>query len=229
MDPRPLSVFGTYVAFRLPHATPDGDADFARPYTSRAQSQIAEDIVALPSGGVFGEAVLGQAIAAEKIDLTRFWNWQDSPIPILPPSMQPVGLESRARDVQFSPVAFDASLARIIERALPEGIEAGPIVEEVSEGLRGTTGAGGLDALLAAQVAAARAGAAAAGDRSVQTQKNLQDFTVGMANSELAKAAATALAPNAGDSATVLGGVLGAAKSAGNGAAAPAKTTADAG
>lgn len=33
----------------------------------------------LPTRGVLGEAVLGHCAAAEKIDLTRFWNWQDSP------------------------------------------------------------------------------------------------------------------------------------------------------
>lgn len=32
----------------------------------------------LPTRGVLGEAVLGHCAAAEKIDLTRFWNWQDS-------------------------------------------------------------------------------------------------------------------------------------------------------
>jgi len=37
--------------------------------------------VVLPTRGVLGEAVLGQCASAEKIDLTRFWNWQDSPIP----------------------------------------------------------------------------------------------------------------------------------------------------
>jgi hypothetical protein len=37
--------------------------------------------VALPTHGVLGEAVLGHCPSAEKIDLTRFWNWQDSPIP----------------------------------------------------------------------------------------------------------------------------------------------------
>lgn len=37
--------------------------------------------IALPTHGVLGEAVLGHCPAAEKIDLTRFWNWQDSPIP----------------------------------------------------------------------------------------------------------------------------------------------------
>ena len=36
--------------------------------------------VALPTRGVLGEAVLGNCPSAEKIDLTRFWNWKDSPL-----------------------------------------------------------------------------------------------------------------------------------------------------
>ncbi|KAI4164971.1 MAG: hypothetical protein LQ342_001247 [Letrouitia transgressa] len=44
----------------------------------------SEDLVPLPSGGTFAEAVLGRYNCAEKLDLTRFWNWQDSPIPLLP-------------------------------------------------------------------------------------------------------------------------------------------------
>jgi hypothetical protein len=35
--------------------------------------------VTLPARGSLGEAVLGDCDACEKIDLTRFWNWQDSP------------------------------------------------------------------------------------------------------------------------------------------------------
>lgn len=35
--------------------------------------------IALATKGVLGEAVLGHCPSAEKIDLTRFWNWQDSP------------------------------------------------------------------------------------------------------------------------------------------------------
>jgi len=33
----------------------------------------------LPTQGMLGEAILGHCNACEKIDLTRFWNWQDSP------------------------------------------------------------------------------------------------------------------------------------------------------
>ena len=35
--------------------------------------------VSLPTHGVLGEAMLGHCSSGEKIDLTRFWNWQDSP------------------------------------------------------------------------------------------------------------------------------------------------------
>jgi len=53
-------------------------------------------LVALPTRGVLGEAVLGHCVSAEKIDLTRFWNWSDSPgdaapeiSPVTLPTTQP--------------------------------------------------------------------------------------------------------------------------------------------
>ncbi len=50
--------------------------------------------IALPTHGVLGEAVLGRCSSAEKIDLTRFWNWQDSPAdsaPAISPVTLPTG------------------------------------------------------------------------------------------------------------------------------------------
>lgn len=35
--------------------------------------------ITLPTHGMLGEAVLGTCTSCEKIDITRFWNWQDSP------------------------------------------------------------------------------------------------------------------------------------------------------
>lgn len=40
--------------------------------------------VALPAGGIVGEAVLGGSNTSEVIDITRFWNWGDSPIDSAP-------------------------------------------------------------------------------------------------------------------------------------------------
>jgi hypothetical protein len=212
MDPRPLAAHGNYLAFRLPHATPGGDAAFANRYTQQPDdNEIPEDFIALPSGGVFGEAVLGQSVAAEKIDLTRFWNWQESPIPILPPAMQPLDLASRARGMDFSRVDLDEAVARLLDVEMPDGVDLDAITARVTANLRDMSGRGELAALRGAQIGAARDGAATAGAQAVETGKNIQDFAVGLANSELVKAAAQAMAARKAGaaSATVLGGVLG--------------------
>jgi hypothetical protein len=59
----------------------------------RQSFQPPRSSITLPARGTLGEAILGSCNSAEKIDLTRFWNWQDSPIPqadpIPPSSLQP--------------------------------------------------------------------------------------------------------------------------------------------
>jgi hypothetical protein len=57
-------------------AVQDALTEFHREGFSPPESRFT-----LPTRGLLGEAVLGQCAAAEKIDLTRFWNWQDSPAP----------------------------------------------------------------------------------------------------------------------------------------------------
>jgi hypothetical protein len=57
----------------------------------QATFQPPQSTIALPTQGVLGEAVLGQCPSAEKIDLTRFWNWQDSPSDSAP-AISPVTL-----------------------------------------------------------------------------------------------------------------------------------------
>lgn len=42
--------------------------------------RVPTTVISLPTDGMVGEAVLGETNVSEKIDLTRFWNWQDSPI-----------------------------------------------------------------------------------------------------------------------------------------------------
>ena len=46
--------------------------------------------VFLPTAGVFGEAILGVSNGSEFINLKRFYNWQDSPIPNMAPNILPV-------------------------------------------------------------------------------------------------------------------------------------------
>jgi len=87
IDPTPIAVEGHYLAFRwgFPE-TADGQAQ-AQAFTDRYLEDYDEPIIetkVLPTGGVFAEAVLGQANAAEKLDITRFWDWDENTIPILP-------------------------------------------------------------------------------------------------------------------------------------------------
>ena len=49
--------------------------------------------IMLPTRGVLGEAMLGHCASGEKIDLTRFWNWQDSPADAAP-AIAPVSVPS---------------------------------------------------------------------------------------------------------------------------------------
>lgn len=55
-------------------------------------------VVSLPTQGVLGEGVLGHCPSAEKIDLTRFWNWQDSPSDNAP-TISPVTLPTTSPSI----------------------------------------------------------------------------------------------------------------------------------
>ena len=77
------------LAPKLGRADGDGDDEGEPLTTGRVQEALTafhrsafsppQSHVALPTRGVLGEAVLGHCPSAERIDLTRFWNWQDSP------------------------------------------------------------------------------------------------------------------------------------------------------
>lgn len=52
--------------------------------------------ITLPTRGMLGEGVLGSCNSCEKIDLTRFWNWQDSPIQEKADAIKPVDFKGQA-------------------------------------------------------------------------------------------------------------------------------------
>ena len=58
--------------------------------------------ISLPTPGVYAEAVPGSCNACERIDDTRFWRWEDAPIPDLPVSIDPIGLGTPADDAAFA-------------------------------------------------------------------------------------------------------------------------------
>lgn len=134
VDPRPIAVTGNYLAFRWTYRTEAERADFLRRAELKENDWAhgQETVVALPSQGVFAEAVLGRSNAAEKLDISRFWDWQDSPIPILPPDIAAVSLASRARDLDLKPGQMASTAAAL---AAAEELPAPAALQGVVQGL----------------------------------------------------------------------------------------------
>lgn len=242
VDPEPVGVFGNYVAFRW-HFDDDAEATgFVSEFVRDENEPIVARVV-LPSEGVFAEAVLGQSNAAEKIDVTRFWDWNASPIPILPPGIAPVDAGSRARDIAMPDGKLEASIAALPAlQALP-GSDLGAILSAVQSGsmFRNMSGLEGTVSLAATLAENSSRGAAEAGKTALEAQKAYSDAMVSLANSEAGKAAmqlAMTAVPG-GKAATVLGGLMNAGSSVaggtaggaggGNGAAAPSGTSGSSG
>lgn len=219
INPTPVGYFGNYVAFtwEFPATNKKQSDDFTKQYATRINTSTR---IALPTEGVFGEAVLGQANSAEKIDITRFWNWQDSPIPILPPSLGPVRTDSRAGNVVVpsAPLDFGPTIVKLRELGVPADIDDSALTAALQSSGAGSNAQA---ALIAAAVTAgvtasnnAADGAGRAGQRTIDAMKNAQDFTVGLANSEVGKIAATAIAGSATGGASTVGGLINAATKA---------------
>ncbi|MFC7788092.1 hypothetical protein ACU045_03830 [Microbacterium sp. MAHUQ-60] len=110
VEPNPIAVSGNYLVLRAP--AEDGDASGLAQFASWGAllrdrgidfGTESTRLVPIPTAGVFAEAVLGRSNSAEKLDITRFWNWQDSPIPLQPPEISPVATGSRGTTDDLKP------------------------------------------------------------------------------------------------------------------------------
>lgn len=115
VENRPLEVIGDYVAY--PSSSPAWDAviEGSPRRAGLADPLPDERLVTLPTRGVFAEAKLGHCNASELIDNTRFWDWQQSPVPHLAPeiaAVQPVTPQPQQQSLQTTP--FPQSLVNIV-------------------------------------------------------------------------------------------------------------------
>ena len=137
---------------------------------------IKQDIVPLGTGGVFAEAVLGRSNAAEKLDITRFWDWQDSPIPLQPTEIaaDPDRLSGDQRGHLARPAVephhqhHEPDIAPVPSGPPPslQAIQNGSMFRDMS-GLQATIG------LVQASIAQTMAGASAAGQQAGENMNNL--------------------------------------------------------
>ncbi|ORY11718.1 hypothetical protein BCR34DRAFT_601160 [Clohesyomyces aquaticus] len=176
------------------------------------------DIVPLGTGGVFAEAILGRANCAEKLDVTRFWNWQESPIPLQPTEIAAIQTNSRATTQDLQPGQLsNALVAQQAPSNLPDPVGTAALLSALQNGnmfrdQSGLAATVGLTqaALQATQQGAATAGAQAASGLQSQLQATTerQRIAAGLM-SDLAKVAADIYTGGLAGVAGGLGGLSG--------------------
>lgn len=127
IDPKPVTLAANYLGFRLHGLETD---EWWETFLQDKQLIIGtkrEDLVPMPTGGVFAEAVLGRFNSAEKLDITRFWNWQDSPIPFSAPEIAAITTGSRAQPEPITPGQLSSPVVNIVNPPAipdPQGLSA---------------------------------------------------------------------------------------------------------
>jgi hypothetical protein len=140
IDPQPVTTAGNYLVFKT-HVNPDADTEEGAAWKQWLDEHgvsfkdVKEDLVPLPSGGVFAEAVLGRYNGAEKLDITRFWNWQDSPIPLVAPEIAPLQLGSRGTEEDLKAQPFSQPLINIVNpTSLPDPVGMAGVLQAIQNG-----------------------------------------------------------------------------------------------
>ncbi len=111
ITPTPLKVVGNYLVYKF---TYEKDAEWQKWLRDNFnRSSVVADTVAVPTGGVFAEGVLGRFNAAEKLDLTRFSNWKDSEPPVKPPTINALKFTEPAPATVPPQATFSAPLVNI--------------------------------------------------------------------------------------------------------------------
>jgi hypothetical protein len=200
IDPNPVMVASNYLVFRMPSfisavGIEDNESNLEDESHQKWRSWLkerglilgantaAEQLTPIPTGGVFAEAVLGRSNCAELLDATRFWNWQDSPIPLQPPEIAAIQLESRAQPVDVAPGQLGAPVLNIMNpTTLPDPAGVGAVLNAVQNGnmFRDMSGLAATAALAQAlggnsTSAGIEAGKQAAANLAVAAQKDIEE------------------------------------------------------
>ncbi len=206
VDPHPVGVFGNMVAFRWGFRDATGErTEFSKKYIgeegdirSSSPGKLPDPTaicVAVPTSGVFAEAVLGRAEAAEIRDDARQWSWQTidqgGAPPILPPHIAEIASRDRGKGVDLSAADLSTSLASLRAERIADISHINALVGQVGKGDM-FRNMGGLAeaATLAEKVSALSSkGASDAGQRAVDLQGKLLDTFVKVLDSDVGKAA----------------------------------------
>lgn len=213
LDPKPIAATGNYLGFRWNFASEQereewtksrqpGDNTFGTPATNT---------IAIATNGVFAEAVLGRSNSAEKIDLTRFWNWKDSPIQITPADIAPVSTASRGQNLDTTAAGMGASQAKFTPLvAMPDSTALQTVQALATANLfRDMSGLNSMSQVLSKGIESAATNDKEAGERAQAAMKTATEHLQKMAQIavDAAGKAAPALTGGAGNL-SALGGML---------------------
>lgn len=189
VEPKPLAMTGNYLVLRAPveDDEPSGIDDTAwgtlLSERSLTLAQRDDRLVPIPTGGVFAEAVLGRSNSAEKLDITRFWNWQDSPIPLQPTEIAPISTGSRGSTEDLRPGQLGAPVLNVLNpTSLPEPAGLGAAITALANGsmFRDMSGLAGTQALAQAASSGTLDAATEAGRIASTNLKTVTDQAVAM-------------------------------------------------
>jgi hypothetical protein len=123
IDPVPLAVSGNYVAFPFRDGTSDSNGEGS---DLLAELRPRTSIVSMPSRGLFAETHLSHCGACEERDVTRFWDWSESPCPE-PPEIQGVTPGPRGQTASPQSPSLPAPIVQLMnapEAPDPVGLAA---------------------------------------------------------------------------------------------------------
>ncbi len=101
---QPIAVYGNYLGFAVGEFE-DIDSEAVKPI---------ERIVSLPTRGAFAEAKLSDCNACEERDITRLWDWSESPCPQKAPEITGVTPGSRAQDINADLSEMPSGIVNVV-------------------------------------------------------------------------------------------------------------------
>ena len=177
IDPLPIRYVGNYLAFTMSsNAEKDGVWKKWLDDHDVVVGDAKFDVVPLGTGGTFAEAVLGRSNSAEKLDITRFWDWQDSPIPLQPTEIAAIQTGSRAMSEDVKPGQLSTPIINITSpQSMPDPVGTAAILQAVQNGsmFRDMSGLQATIGLAQASLQATAAGASTAGQQAGDNMNNL--------------------------------------------------------
>ena len=115
IENRPLGAVGTYIVFPTGiDNIPDGDGVRIHDGNGERKLGSAERVISLPTRGLFAEAKLSNCSSCEERDITRFWDWSQSPCPEKPPEITDIHPESHAIQPALQPTNLPNPVVNIV-------------------------------------------------------------------------------------------------------------------